>query len=152
MPMLLRARRGAVSFGLLGLAGPLLQLLVAWSPSLWDQWPAVRSIVHGLVTLLWPIRLLALGTTQTSTELLFLIVCGNVLLFAIFGAAAGLLSSSRKSVALLAGGVVFATLFSARFLVGSLWLTRTWVVVLPVLISTLALLWRGAPSRPSSWR
>ena len=141
MGMLLRARTGAVSFGLFGLVGPVLQLLV-WPLSAGDQWPTGRSIVDSLVTLLWPVRLLALGTTQTSDYLLLFLVLGNALLFAALGAVAGLLSASRRAVALLSAGVVFTTLFVARFLVGSLSSARTWIVVLPVLIGTLALLWR----------
>ena len=139
--MLRRAKAGAASFGLFGLVGPVLQLLVGLVPD-WNRWSTSGSIVTGLVTLLWPVRLLAMGTTSTSNELLLLLVVGNVLLFAVLGAVAGLSCSSPRAVGLLSVGAVLAILFVSRFLVGSFSLARTWVVVIVALTGILAILWR----------
>ena len=141
MSALFRARRGAITFALFGVVGPLLQGIF-WPPSSWSGWPRIQSTVYGLVTLLWPVRLLASGVEQTTTQLIVLLVLGNLILFAALGAIAGLLSFSPRAVLLLSAGVAAAILFVSRFLVGSFEVAQTWVVVLPVLIAVVVLLSR----------
>ena len=140
--MVRRAKKGALSFGLFGLMGPFLYLLIGLLLG-WDRWSPVQMIVEGWVTLLWPTRLVAIARPNDSSQVfLVLLVTGNVLLFALLGAAAGLLSRGPIAAGLLSGIVVVVALSSCRFLVGPLSSARTWAVVAPVLIATVTLMWR----------
>jgi hypothetical protein len=71
----------------------LLGILSSWvGPILaWFFWPHLTTmspegdLLQGLVTMLWPMRILALGTTQLNTTDILLIVVANTVVYLFFG-------------------------------------------------------------------
>lgn len=132
-----RTLRGAVIFGVVGLLGPLLSLLIRPASALESTWPALGGAVYRMVTLLWPAGLLALGTTAETEPSLGALVLTNVLGFALLGGVVGLATRTRKRAFLVgaAGSLVLVAI--SRFLVGPFNSVSTWAAVGPV----AAILW-----------